>query len=53
LVEMGFLELDGERLRVAAEHQLITNEILVRLKEPLRLGDQLRRETSAPQIAAR
>ena len=53
LLEMGFLECDGERLRVAAEHQLITNEILVRLKEPLVLGDQLRREISAPQIAAR
>src|SRR6266851_4408769 len=51
LLEMGFLESDGERLRVAAEHQLITNEILVRLKEPLL--DQVRRETSAAQIAVR
>jgi len=51
LLEMGFLESDGERLRVASEHQLITNEILVRLKEPLL--DQVRRETSAAQIAVR
>jgi len=54
LLEMGLLELDGERLRVAAEHQLITNEILVRLEEPLRrVVDQVRRETSASQIAVR
>jgi oxygen-independent coproporphyrinogen-3 oxidase len=53
LIEMGFLELNAERLRVAAEHQLITNEILVRLEEPLRDANQVRRETSASQIAVR
>ena len=53
LLEKGLLELDSERLRVAAEHQLITNEILVRLEEPLRIANQVRRETSAPQIAVR
>jgi hypothetical protein len=47
---MGFLELDDDRVRIADEHQLITNEILVRLQEPLA---QVRRETSASQIAAR
>jgi hypothetical protein len=31
----GILELDDDRLRVAAEHQLILNEIIVRLAEPL------------------
>jgi oxygen-independent coproporphyrinogen-3 oxidase len=56
LLEMGFLERDGQRLRVADEHQLITNEILVRLKEPLLVAagnDQARRDTSASQIAVR
>jgi oxygen-independent coproporphyrinogen-3 oxidase len=53
LIDMGLLEFNGERLRVPAEHQLITNEILVRLEEPLRDGGQVRRETSAPQIAVR
>jgi len=53
LIEMRLLELDGDRLYVAAEHQLITNEILVRLEEPLRNANQVRRETSAPQIAVR
>jgi oxygen-independent coproporphyrinogen-3 oxidase len=53
LLEMGFLELDDERVRVAEEHQLITNEILVRLKESLLVVDQVRRETSASQIAVR
>jgi coproporphyrinogen III oxidase-like Fe-S oxidoreductase len=52
LLSMGLLESDGTRLRVAAEHQLITNEILVRLSEPLS-NAQARRETSASQIAAR
>ena len=51
LLEAGFLRLESGRLRVAAEHQLITNEILVRLEEPL--ADHVRRETSASQIAAR
>jgi oxygen-independent coproporphyrinogen III oxidase len=46
----GFLQLEQDRLRVAAEHQLITNEILVRLEEPLEA--YVRRETSASQIAA-
>jgi putative oxygen-independent coproporphyrinogen III oxidase len=50
LLQMGFVELDGDRLRVAAAHQLITNEILVRLQERLA---QARRETSPSQIAAR
>jgi oxygen-independent coproporphyrinogen III oxidase len=52
LISMRLLERDGMRLRVAAEHQLITNEILVRLQEPLS-NAQARRETSASQIAAR
>ena len=41
---IGFAERFGE-------HQLITNEILVRLEEPL--AAYVRRETSASQIAAR
>jgi oxygen-independent coproporphyrinogen-3 oxidase len=55
LLENGFLERTPAGLRVAAEHQLITNEILVRLEEPLlaRPDGQLRRETSASQIALR
>jgi oxygen-independent coproporphyrinogen-3 oxidase len=36
LIDGGILESDGAHLRVAANHQLITNEILVRLEEPLR-----------------
>ena len=51
LLEAGFLRLESGRLRVAAEHQLITNEILVRLEEPL--ADHVRRAMSASQIAAR
>jgi oxygen-independent coproporphyrinogen III oxidase len=51
LTSRGYLENGDGRLRVAAEHQLITNEILVRLEEPL--AAYVRRETSAPQIAAR
>jgi len=51
LLASGFLELDIARVRIAAEHQLITNEILVRLEEAL--GDYVRRETSASQMAAR
>lgn len=52
LVETGLLEShEQQRLRVADEHQLITNEILVRLKGPLL--DHVRRETSASQIAVR
>lgn len=52
LLSMGLLECDGTTLRVAAVHQLITNEILVRLSEPLGVS-QARRDTSASQIAAR
>jgi oxygen-independent coproporphyrinogen-3 oxidase len=52
LISMCLLERDGQRLRVAAERQMITNEILVRLQEPLGTS-QARRETSASQIAAR
>ena len=51
LTSQAFLENGGGRLRVAAEHQLITNEILVRLEEPI--AAYVRRETSASQIAAR
>jgi oxygen-independent coproporphyrinogen-3 oxidase len=54
LLEMGFLELNGQQLRVADRHQLITIEILVRIKEPLLAGvDQVRRATSAAQMAVR
>jgi oxygen-independent coproporphyrinogen-3 oxidase len=51
LLEQRFLELGDERLTIAAEHQLVTNEILVRLEEPV--ADYVRRATSASQIAAR
>ena len=50
LLSAGFLTLAHGRLRIAAEQQLITNEILVRLEEPL--ADYVRRETSASQIPA-
>jgi oxygen-independent coproporphyrinogen III oxidase len=54
LVATGLLERDGSRLRVGAEHQLITNEILVRLHKPLAMNNtQARRQTSDSQIAAR
>ena len=56
LLDGGVLERDGDCLRIAAEHQLITNEVLVRLEEPLLAaaeGDQARRETSDAQIALR
>jgi oxygen-independent coproporphyrinogen III oxidase len=36
LIDGGILESDAHHLRVAASHQLITNEILGRLEEPLR-----------------
>src|SRR5579859_1356233 len=36
LLSTGVLECDGTRLRIAAEHQLITNEILVRLDPAIR-----------------
>ncbi len=53
LISVRLLESDAMRLRVAADHQLITNEILVRLHEPLGSFCQASRETSAAQIAAR
>jgi oxygen-independent coproporphyrinogen-3 oxidase len=51
LLDQRFLELDDERLRIAADQQLVTNEILVRLEEPL--ADYVRRATSASEIAVR
>ncbi|HEV7661997.1 MAG TPA: radical SAM family heme chaperone HemW [Chloroflexota bacterium] len=51
LLDGGVLQHDGDRLRIAAEHQLITNEILVRLDEPLL--DHVRLATSASQTAVR
>jgi putative oxygen-independent coproporphyrinogen III oxidase len=51
LIAGGFLERDGDCFKIAADHQLITNEILVRIEE--QLADYVRRETSASQIAAR
>lgn len=57
LIDGGVLERDGDCLRIAADHQLITNEILVRLEEPLSAAlaaaDQARRATNAEQIALR
>jgi oxygen-independent coproporphyrinogen-3 oxidase len=51
LLSGGFLQRDAGRVRIAEEHQLITNEILVRIEEAI--DDYVRRETSASQIAAR
>jgi oxygen-independent coproporphyrinogen-3 oxidase len=51
LLEAAYLELGGDRIRVAADHQFITNEILVRFEGEL--ASYVRRETSASQIAAR
>src|SRR5579864_435187 len=51
LQEMGFLEFGNGRAKIADDHQLITNEILVRIEE--QLADYVRRETSTSQIAAR
>ncbi len=51
LISAGFLELDERRIRVHADHQLIMNEILVRLEEPV--AAHVRRATSTSQIAAR
>ena len=51
LLAGGFLETDAERIRIDAEHQLIANEILVRVEEAL--ADYVRRETRAAQIASR
>ncbi|MBV9170575.1 MAG: radical SAM family heme chaperone HemW [Chloroflexi bacterium] len=51
LATAGVLECDGTRLRVPAERQMILNEILVRLEEPI--AAYARRATSDSQIAAR
>ncbi len=51
LIALGVLELDEERLRVAADQQLILNEILVRLSEPI--GHYARLATSASHSSAR
>jgi oxygen-independent coproporphyrinogen-3 oxidase len=51
LTSEGFLEIDQGRMRIRKDHQLITNEILVRLEEPIAAYE--RRATSASQIAAR
>jgi coproporphyrinogen III oxidase-like Fe-S oxidoreductase len=55
LLEQGLIELEGDGLRIPAAHQLITNEILLRLAEPFRepATGQVRRATSASQIAVR
>ncbi len=51
LIEHGVLQVvDGDRLRVSTEHQLILNEILARLREPIE--DYARRATSASHNAA-
>ncbi len=51
LIGLAVLELDEKRLRVAADKQLILNEILVRLREPI--AAYARRATSASHSAAR
>jgi oxygen-independent coproporphyrinogen-3 oxidase len=51
LIAQGVLRLTDDRLSISADHQLVTNEILVRLEEPL--ADYVRRATSASQTAAR
>jgi oxygen-independent coproporphyrinogen-3 oxidase len=51
LIATGVLEREAARLRISAEHQLITNEILLRLEEALHA--YVRRETSAAQMATR
>jgi oxygen-independent coproporphyrinogen-3 oxidase len=55
LSEAGILELDADRLRVAADHQLILNEIIVRLAEPIGAfaRGQARLATSASHSATR
>jgi oxygen-independent coproporphyrinogen III oxidase len=53
LIGNNFLELvEGNRLRIAAQHQMITNEILVRLENAVQAA-HARRETSAPQMLSR
>ena len=51
LISQGFLASDADRIRIHEDHQLITNEILVRLEESI--ASYVRRETSASQSAAR
>ncbi len=51
LIAVGVLERRADRLRVAADQQLILNEILVRLSEPV--ADYARRATSVSVSAAR
>jgi oxygen-independent coproporphyrinogen-3 oxidase len=51
LLKERFVELEGGQLRIAEAHQLVTNEILVRLEQAL--VDYVRRETSASQMAIR
>jgi|SRR5579864_5035071 len=51
LLERSVLHLNGDRLTIDAERQLITNEILVRLEEEVER--YVRRETSASQMALR
>jgi oxygen-independent coproporphyrinogen III oxidase len=51
LTTQGLIESIGDRIRIADDHQLITNEILVRIEEALEI--YVRRETSASQTAAR
>lgn len=51
LLAEGLLRVSDGRVVIDEERQLITNEILVRIEEPLEA--YVRRETSAPQIASR
>jgi oxygen-independent coproporphyrinogen-3 oxidase len=51
LLDQGFLERTEMGIRIRADRQMIANEILVRLEEPLLA--YVRRETSASQIASR
>jgi len=55
LLGAGFLEQDAGRLRIAADQQLITNELLVRLADPIHAHaarTQVRRDTSRRQMPA-
>jgi oxygen-independent coproporphyrinogen III oxidase len=51
LREVGLLESDGHRVRVAEDHQLVLNEILSRIVDAV--DDYARRETSAAHSVAR
>jgi oxygen-independent coproporphyrinogen-3 oxidase len=51
LLDVGLLESDGAVLRVAAERQMVLNEMLSRVSEAVR--DYARRETSASHSVAR